>query len=97
MQKESDPATQGGLARDDVFRRVARIVAEQSDTPAERITERDHLINDLGCDSLDAIEIAMEVEEEFDVSIPDDSSEQFQTVGQIVDGVLALLAQSHGE
>jgi len=53
--------------------------------------EDDHLERDLSADSLDIVEIAMEVEEHFDISVPDEQSESPRTVRQIVDAVLPLL------
>jgi acyl carrier protein len=41
-------------------------------------------VNDLGADSLDTVELVMELEEEFDINIPDDAAEKIQTVGQAV-------------
>jgi acyl carrier protein len=43
-----------------------------------------HFINDLGADSLDTVELIMEFEKEFDVTIPDDQAENIQTVGQAI-------------
>ena len=42
-------------------------------------------VNDLGADSLDTVELVMELEEEFDINIPDDAAEKIQTVGQAVE------------
>jgi acyl carrier protein len=56
-----------------VKERVIDIVAETS------------FVNDLGADSLDVVELVMELEEEFDINIPDDAAEKIQTVGQAVD------------
>ena len=44
-----------------------------------------NFINDLGADSLDTVELIMEFEKEFDVSIPDDQAEKIQTVGQAIE------------
>mgnify|MGYP001072962993 CR=1 FL=1 len=57
--------------RDEVLESVAQIVAEQIGAQADRIAEGNALVEDLGCDSLDIVEIAMELEEHFDISIPD--------------------------
>jgi acyl carrier protein len=59
----------------------------------DQLHEHTRLNADLGCDSLDIVEIAMEVEEHFDISVPDDQSEGAQTLGQIADGVLELLSK----
>ena len=47
----------------------------------------DHLMNDLGMDSLDAVECIMEVEKEFNIAIPDEEAEKVQTVQELVDVV----------
>ncbi len=65
--------------------RVIDIVAEQLGVDKEKITRDTHFINDLGADSLDTVELVMELEEEFDISIPDDAAERIQTVGQAID------------
>ena len=49
------------------------------------------LFNDLGYDSLDIVEATMEVEEHFNITVPDDQAEPIRTVGSIVDGVMRLL------
>jgi acyl carrier protein len=50
----------------------------------EKAEESDHLINDLGADSLDCVEIVMAIEEKFDIEIPDEDCEQIKTVEDIV-------------
>lgn len=79
--------------RADVLENVAQIVAEQLGMAAERIQESDTL-ESLGCDSLDIVEISMNLEERFDISVPDEFGEQVRTVGEVTDGVLQLLAAS---
>jgi acyl carrier protein len=79
--------------RQEALEDVKRIVAEFAAMPAERIEESHVLIADLGCDSLDFVEIIMEVEEHFDISVPDDQGEEIRTVGDMVEGVLRLLGQ----
>jgi acyl carrier protein len=56
------------------------------------LRESDALVEDLGCDSLDIVEISMGLEEHFDISIPDDFNEEVGTIGQVTDGVLRLHA-----
>ena len=65
--------------------RVIDIVASQLGVSKEQITPETSFINDLGADSLDTVELVMELEEEFDISIPDDSAEKIQKVGEAVD------------
>ena len=50
----------------------------------DKITPETSFVNDLGADSLDTVELVMELEEEFDINIPDDAAEKIQTVGQAV-------------
>ena len=81
--------------RDEVLESVAQIVAEQIGAQADRIAEGNALVEDLGCDSLDIVEIAMELEEHFDISIPDEFDKTARTIGDVTDGVLQLLAVSN--
>lgn len=64
--------------------RVFDIVAEQLGVDKEKISLETSFVNDLGADSLDQVELVMELEEEFDINIPDDSAEKIQTVGQAI-------------
>lgn len=71
---------------------VRAIVADQLEVPLEKITEASRLGDDLGADSLSEVEIAMEVEERFDLAIPDDAMARNPSVGEVVELVLAHLA-----
>jgi acyl carrier protein len=70
-----------------VEERVIDIVAEQLGVSKEQITRDTSFVNDLGADSLDTVELVMELEEEFDINIPDDIAEKIQTVGQAIDHI----------
>jgi acyl carrier protein len=67
-----------------VMERVKDIVADNLGVDREKITADTSFVNDLGADSLDTVELVMELEEEFDINIPDDAAEKIQTVGQAV-------------
>jgi acyl carrier protein len=67
-----------------VLERVKDIVADNLGVDREKITPETSFVNDLGADSLDTVELVMELEEEFDINIPDDAAEKIQTVGQAV-------------
>jgi len=67
--------------------RVIDIVADQLGVEKEKITRDSNFVNDLGADSLDTVELVMELEEEFDVSIPDEVAEKIQTVGEAVEHI----------
>ena len=69
----------------DVGGKVKEIIAEQLNQDAGGIDTAAHFVNDLGADSLDTVELVMELEEEFDISIPDESAEKIQKVGEAVD------------
>lgn len=68
-----------------VEERVIDIVAEQLGVDREKVTPETSFVNDLGADSLDTVELVMELEEEFDINIPDDAAEKIQTVGQAIE------------
>jgi acyl carrier protein len=64
--------------------RVKKIIAEKLGVDESEITPEASFTNDLGADSLDTVELIMEFEKEFSVSIPDEQAENIQTVGQAV-------------
>lgn len=68
-----------------VEERVVDIVAEQLGVDKDKINRDTSFVNDLGADSLDTVELVMELEEEFDISIPDEAAEKIQKVGEAVD------------
>jgi acyl carrier protein len=65
--------------------RVTDIVSEQLGVEKDKISRETSFVNDLGADSLDTVELVMELEEEFDINIPDDAAEKIQTVGQAIE------------
>jgi len=71
--------------------RVAEIVAEQMGVDKSQVTRESSFVNDLGADSLDTVELVMEFEDEFDISIPDEDAEKIQTIGQAIEYVEAHL------
>jgi len=68
-----------------VEERVTDIVSEQLGVDKDKITRETSFVNDLGADSLDTVELVMELEEEFDISIPDEAAEKIQKVGEAVE------------
>ncbi len=64
--------------------RVIEIVCEQMGASRDKISNETSFIQDLGADSLDTVELVMEFEDEFDLSIPDEDAEKIQTVGDAV-------------
>ena len=67
--------------------RVIDIVADQLGVEKEKITRDSNFVNDLGADSLDTVELVMELEEEFEINIPDDAADKIQTVGEAIDHI----------
>ncbi|HUU96152.1 MAG TPA: acyl carrier protein [Phycisphaerae bacterium] len=71
--------------------KVRKIVAEQMGMSEDEISRETSFVNDLNADSLDTVELVMEFEEEFELSIPDEEAEKIQTVGQAIDYIKAHL------
>lgn len=68
----------------DIFEQVKKILCDQLDLDEEQVTEDSEVIDDLGADSLDIVDLVMTLEEEFDTKIPDEDIENLRTVGDIV-------------
>lgn len=66
------------------FEQVKKIVAEKLGVDEAKVTETASFVNDLGADSLDVVEFVMEVEKEFDITIPDEEAAKLTTVGDAV-------------
>ena len=67
-----------------VFDKIRDIIVDQLDASAEDVTAEASIIDDLGADSLDVVDLISSVEDEFDVEIPDEEVENIKTVGDIV-------------
>ncbi len=67
-----------------VFEKICEMIAEQLDIDASEITMETDIMKDLDADSLDAVEVLSQVEEEFGIEIPDEQTEEFRVVGNIV-------------
>jgi len=66
------------------FEKIKNIIVEQLSAEETAIAMETSLMKDLEADSLDAVEIIMAIEDEFDIEIPDEDAEKFQNVGDIV-------------
>lgn len=68
-----------------MFEKIREIIAEQlSIEDIDSITPKTNLLEDLNADSLDAVEIIMNIEEEFDMKIPDEDIDQVRTINDII-------------
>lgn len=68
----------------DVFERVKRIIVERLGVDESEVTPEASFKDDLGADSLDVVELVMELEDEFDLEISDEDAEKITTVGEVV-------------
>ena len=68
-----------------VEEKVTEIVSEQLGVPKEEITRESSFVDDLKADSLDVVELVMEFEDEFGITIPDEDYEKIRTVGDATD------------
>lgn len=64
--------------------KVKEMIAKQLNKPVEEITEEKELVKDLGADSLDNVELLMNFEDEFGITIPEEATANVKTVGDIV-------------
>ena len=69
----------------EIVEKVKQIISEQLGVDENEVTPSASFVDDLGADSLDQVELVMELEEEFDINIPDDAAEKIQTVGQAIE------------
>lgn len=68
----------------DVFDRIKNIIVERLDVDESKVTENASFKDDLEADSLDVVELIMELEDEFDLEIADENAEKIETVGDAV-------------
>jgi acyl carrier protein len=74
----------------DITTRVSNVLCSILNVDPEKITPEATIIGDLGADSLDTVEVVMELEEEFGIEITDDTAESIRTVGDAIAAVTKL-------
>ena len=93
-EEETEPAAESDVwpeAGDGLFGgfgvgdKVVAIVSDQMGVDKAEISRETSFVNDLNADSLDQVELVMELEDEFELSIPDEDAVKIQTVGQAID------------
>ena len=67
-----------------VLENVKNLISQQLNKPVEEITEDKEIVKDLGADSLDVVEMLMSLEEEFNITVPEEDAVNIKTVGDII-------------
>ncbi len=81
------------MTRAEIEAKVIDIVSKQLGVDKDEIKLESSFANDLNADSLDTVELVMELEDEFSTNIPEDQAEQIQTVGSAVDFIAEAAVQ----
>ena len=74
-----------------IFEKLKEILSEQFEVDAETITPETDIMSDLGADSLDLVEFMMTLEEEYDITVTEEVSYEYKTVGEIADYIESLI------
>ena len=71
------------MENNDIYDRIKNVLVKQLDVDTKKIEPESHIMNDLGGDSLQSLEVIMELEEEFDITIPDDALDRIEKVSDM--------------
>ncbi len=77
------------LTAQEIEEKVVQIVGEHMNVDKGEISRATSFVDDLNADSLDTVELVMELEDEFDLTIPDEEAEKLKTVGEAIDYIMA--------
>jgi acyl carrier protein len=69
----------------EVYEKIKKIISDRFGVSEDRVTMEATFKNDLGADSLDVVELVMELEDAFDIEVPDEDAEGLTTVGAVVE------------
>ncbi|MGD2108823.1 MAG: acyl carrier protein [Phycisphaerae bacterium] len=69
----------------EIEEKVIQVVSDQMSVDKSEISRNTSFVNDLNADSLDTVELVMELEDEFDLTIPDEEAEKLKTVGEAIE------------
>ena len=72
------------MSEKEIFQKLKTIVVDQLGVNEENVTMEATFVDDLAADSLDIVELVMNIEEEFDLEIPDNDTEKIVTIGDVV-------------
>ena len=81
------------MADNDVETKIREAIVEKLGVEESKVTPQASFINDLGADSLDTVELIMELENKFNIQIPDEDQEKIQTVGDAIKYVKSKVSQ----
>ncbi|NLJ95290.1 MAG: acyl carrier protein [Clostridiaceae bacterium] len=73
------------MSSQEIFEEIRELIADQLGLEEENITMDSNIIDDLNADSLDIVDIVVTIENEYDISIPDEDAQRLATVGDAVD------------
>ena len=79
------------MTKEEVAAKVRKVIASQLDVEEEKVTPDASIIDDLGADSLDIVEVVMSLEEEFGMEIPDEDAEKLSRVKHVVEYIVGRL------
>ena len=77
------------MAEKEIFERVKKIIVDRLGVDESEVTPEASFKDDLGADSLDVVELVMELEDEFELEISDEEAEKINTVGEVVEYIKA--------